>query len=228
MKSLYRKLLIGGLIFLGSVIFLYYVGIAQYMSLENIKAQSAYLQMQVEKNYFWSVLAFLLFFTSLIGFTLPVTGPMGVMGGFLYGLWPSVLYCMFSVMVGTTISFLVVRHALSHVIRDQYKDQLATFSERVHQYGYGYLISLQLLTVVPYFVINTLAALAGVSLETFMWTTAAGSLPIIFIYSFAGKELYMIQSWKDILSIHMLALLLVLAALALLPMLMKKLRNSGW
>ena len=93
-------------------------------------------------------------------------------------------------------------------------------------YGYTYLITLQLLTIVPYFVINTLAALAGVPFVTFMFTTAVGSFPVLVIYAFAGKQLYKIQSWKDILSKEMLLLLLLLAGFALLPLIIRKLRSS--
>ena len=226
MNNTYKKFLKVGFVALGAIMLLYYVGIAKYLSIENIKAQSFFLQQQLQENYYGTVITFLVLWSTLIALTLPVTGPMGIVGGFLFGLWPSVFYCMISIFIGTTISFLVIRHALSHVVRTQYQEQLADFNARVRQYGYSYLISLQLLTVVPYFVINTLAALANVPLQTFMWTTAAGSFPVMIIYSFAGKELYHISSWGDILSMHMLALLLVLAALAMMPMIVRKIRKT--
>ena len=226
MNTAYKKFIKIGIIVVGDIVLFYYIGIAKYLSIANIKAQSSSLQQQLHENYFGTVIAFLALWSTLIAFTLPVTGPMGIIGGFLFGLWPSTLYCMICITIGTTLSFLVIRHALSQIVRSQYKAQLENFNDRVRQYGYGYLITLQLLTVVPYFVINTLAALANVPLPTFMWTTALGSLPVIMIYSFAGRELAHITSWGDILSVHMLALLVMLAALAMLPMIVRKIRNT--
>lgn len=225
MKSLQKKIVIGLLCLVVLILVFYYVGLARYFSLESIKTNAAYLKNRVEKNYFSSVLIFLLISTTLIAFTLPVTGPVAVVAGFLFGLLPAVFYTMIAAIIGTAISFLVVRYAMSHVMHDQYRAQLDTFKTQLHSYGHTYLISLQLLTVVPYFVINTLAALAGIPFTTFMWTTAIGSLPVVVIYAFAGRQLYMIQSWRDILSINMLLLLLMLALLALLPIIIRRFRG---
>ncbi len=222
MKTFHKKLIVGLIAILILAMLIYYGGFSKYLSLEAIKSNAEGLKGKVEQNYMYSVFIFLGISTALIAFTLPVTAPMGVVGGFLFGLAQGVLYCMISVLVGTAISFLVVRYALSHIMHNQYGQQLASFNERMKVYGHSYLITLQLLTVVPYFVINTLAALAGVSFLTFMWTTALGSLPIITIYAFAGRQLYMIHSWQDILSTEMLLLLLLLAGLALIPMVVRK------
>lgn len=226
MKSINRKLLIGLIVIAAIVVALYFGGFSQYLSLESIKSNAAFLKSKVEHNYTHAVLVFLLVSTLLIAVTLPVTAPMGVIGGFLFGFGPGVLYCMIAALLGTAISFLFVRYTVSHVMKNQYGKQLAAFNDRMKKYGHTYLITLQLLTVIPYFVINTLAALAGVPFLTFMWTTALGSFPIVAIYAFAGRQLYMINSWKDILSKEMLLLLVLLGLLAMLPMLLRKIRGD--
>lgn len=222
MKTFYRKLLYGVLGTVVGVLILYYFGIAKHLSLANIKTWAGSLQAQVQEHYISSVFTFIVICTTLIAFTLPITGPMGIVAGFVFGFLPGVTYSMISILVGTTISFLVIRHALSHIVRSQYREKLDEFNYRIRKYGYTYLISLQLLTVVPYFVINTLAALAGVSLRMFLLTTIIGSLPIMIIYTLAGQELYHLQSWRDIVSFHMLSLLILLAVLAMLPMVVRK------
>lgn len=225
MKWLGKKLGIAVLIIVILVLIFYYVGFSHYFSLESIKAHALYLQNLVEQHYVRSVISFIAISTLLIAFTLPVTAPVAVCAGFLFGLAPAIIYTMIAALIGTSISFFIVRYAMSHITRNQYNAQLAAFKQQLHAYGYTYLISLQLLTVVPYFVINTLAALAGIPFMTFMWTTALGSLPIVIIYAFAGRQLYIIKSWRDIVSINMLLLLLLLAFLAFLPIIVKKIRG---
>ncbi len=221
-----RKIVLSLVAVIGVAIVMYYFGFAHYFSLESIKIQASFFKAKVESNYTGSVFTFIAVFTTLIALTLPLTGPMGIIAGFLFGLMPGIIYSMIAAMIGTTISYIVVRKAMTHIVRNKHKHKLNSFNDRIQKYGYSYLISLQLLTVVPYFIINTLAALGGVPLWAFMWTTFAGSLPIVAIYTFAGRELYMIKQWSDILSVHMLALLLVLAVLSLMPIIVKKFRNT--
>jgi uncharacterized membrane protein YdjX (TVP38/TMEM64 family) len=225
MKSFHKKLAVIIFVVAAAIFLLYYFGIAGYVTPGNIKQNASYLKALVQERYATSVIIFTLGSAALMLLTLPLTGPIAVFGGFLFGLWAGVLYTMVGVIVGIALSFLIVRYALSHVVRNKYSEQLAAFNTRMREYGYTYLISLQLLTVVPYFIINTLAALAGVPFHTFIWTTIVGSLPIVIIYAFAGRQLYMIRSWSDILSMNMLLLLLGLAVIALLPMLIRKFKK---
>jgi len=225
MNSFHKKLAIIILVVAALIFLLYYFGIAGYVTPGNFKQNASYLKAIVQERYATSVIIFMAASAALMLLTLPLTGPIAVCGGFLFGLWPGVLYTMIGVIVGIAFSFLIVRYALSHVVRDKYSERLVSFNARMREYGYTYLISLQLLTVVPYFIINTLAALADVPFHTFLWTTVVGSLPIVIIYAFAGRQLYMIRSWSDILSVNMLLLLLGLAVIALLPMLMRKFRK---
>ena len=222
MKTGHKKIILGLIILVVLVILAYYAGFAHYLSLENIKSNAAQYKMRVNENYVGAVVSFISICTLLITFTLPITAPMGVVSGFLFGIFPGSIFSIISVLLGSGISFLIIRYALSHVVRRHYSKQLDAFNDKIKSYGYTYLISLQLLTVIPFFVINTLAALAGVSFFTFLWTTAAGAFPVSAIYAFAGRQLYTIHSWQDVLSKEMLLLLVLLAGLAMLPMLMRR------
>ena len=226
MKKLQKTIIFGFICVMIAAISIYYIGLANYFSLENIKHNAVYLKRLVHDYYTTSVLIFLAISIFLVACTLPVTAPFAVTAGFLFGLFPGTIYAMIVAIVGPAFSFLIVRYTMSQVFKHQYTAQLEKFNKKLHSYGHTYLITLQLLTVVPYFIINTLAALAGVPFSTFIWTTALGSFPIIVIYVFAGRELYMIQSWKDIMSVHMLLLLFLLGILALLPMIVRKLRKE--
>lgn len=225
MKSVY-KIGISIILIIAAIAVVYYLGLAHYLSLESIKTNAAYLKEQTALHAIWAVIIFTGVSAGLIALTLPITGPMAVVAGFLFNFWLAILYSMIAVMIGTAISFLIVRFAMGQVMRNSYGDQLGSFKEKLQSYGYSYLITLQLLTVVPYFIINTLAALAEVPFHIFMWTTFIGSLPVIAIYAFAGRQLYMIRSWQDILSFNMLALLLMLALLAMLPMIVRRFKKT--
>jgi uncharacterized membrane protein YdjX (TVP38/TMEM64 family) len=100
--------------------------------------------------------------------------------------------------------------------------KLETFIKQLEQHGASYLLVLYLSALVPGFVLVPLAAVAKVPTRTFIWTTLLGNIPFVMVYSFAGKELGTITSIKDIFSPELLLAFVLLALIALAPILMKK------
>lgn len=209
------------LVIIVAVLF-YYVGISHYLSLSSIQAHAATLKEQAATNYLKAVFLFIVLSAALMSFALPLTGPIAICAGYLFGFWAGTLYAMIGVIAGIAISFIMIRYVLYRLVMHRYGERITSFNNRMRVYGYSYLITLQLLMVVPYFVINALAAFAHVPLHAFLWTTFAGSLPVVVIYAFAGRQLTQINAWSDILSVNMLLLLLLLAALAIVPMIMRR------
>ncbi len=227
MKNTYKKPIIIGLCIGGIILLLRYLKIGDYLTFEQLKQNRMYLMQAVERNYGFSVLVYLSVYILVIACALPVVAPLTILGGFLFGLLPGILYALISCTAGSTGTFLIVRYLFGATVRKKYGDQLARFNERIKSYGYTYLLTLQLLTIIPYFVINTLAALADVPLWIFVWTTVVGAIPLLCIYSFAGQQLHCIESIRDIFSPQIILALVLLALLALLPMLIKRLRKIG-
>lgn len=204
------------------IVMVYNSGIGSYFTLENMKIQSVYFQQLLAHSYFKVVIYYCLIYTILITLTLPVVGPLTILGGYLFGLFPGFLFALFCACLGSTCSFLCLRYFFSSLIRNRYKAKLERFNEKIKVYGFSYLLTLHLLSVVPYVVINALAALANVPLGAFLWTTIVGSIPLIFIYALAGQQLGTIESMRDILSPHIILMLAMLAGLALIPMILKR------
>lgn len=221
-----RKSLFNGLCITVTIVcfigLIYYFGIGSYFTLENLQQKSTYLKGSVASHYVESVLVFILVFVSLILVTLPIVGPMTMLGGYLFGVAPGFLYSLIASTIGSLVSFLIIRYLLASILRHRYKESLAPFSEKMKTHGYNYLLMLQLLSVVPFVVTNTLAALTDVSLFTIFWTTIVGSIPVLLIYAFAGKQLGTIGSAQDILSPQIMLVLVLLACIALIPLFLKK------
>lgn len=204
------------------IIALYFSGAGSNISLQAIQQQSVFLKDSVENNYPHAVLVFIALFILVVSITLPIVGPLTLLGGYLFGLFPGFIYSLIGSTLGSMGSFLLIRYVLGSIMRDRYKDQLATFQEKMQKHGYSYLLMLQLLSVVPFVVINTLAALTDVRLSTVFITTLIGTAPLIFIYAWAGRQLGTISSMKDIISPQLLLILVILAAMSLLPIIFKK------
>ena len=227
MNSGMRKALLVIVAVISIAIVIWYFGLHNYITLASLQENRASLEEAVQKNYLQSVAIFIAIYTAVIAVMIPGVPPLTIIGGFLFGLLPGVLYSGIAASIGATISFLVMRYVLSNVIRGKYAQKLDRFNEKILSQGAAsYLLTMQLVGVIPYFVINTLAALTTVSIFTFFWTTLVGSLPILFVYAFAGRQLYLVESVDDVFSPHIIALLVVLALVAMLPLLIKFLRKD--
>jgi len=204
----------------------WYLGLHEYLSLTSLQSNKAYLEEIVKTNYIKAVLIFMAVYAAVIALGMPGVPPLTMVGGFLFGFIPTVIYAVISATIGTTISFLIIRYVAGNLVRGKYAQKLERFNEKIASHGTAsYLLTLQLMGLIPYFVINVLAALTNVPLITFIWTTFVGSLPILGVYAFAGKQLYTVESVKDIFSPSIIALLVVLVLISLMPLLLKFFRR---
>ncbi len=227
MKNNYIKSLVAAVALVVFILLLRKFGVGKYFTLAALKEDSVHLKHLVEAYYFPSILVYIASYTLIIACAIPAVAPLTILGGFLFNALPGLLYAEIGATAGSIITFLFVRYVVSNLVRTRYRARLDKFNEQIKAYGYSYLLTLQLLTIIPFFVINTLAGLADVPLFTFIWTTAVGSLPLLFIYALAGRQLGEIEAVRDILKPHIIALLIVLALLALLPMVIKRIRKSA-
>jgi uncharacterized membrane protein YdjX (TVP38/TMEM64 family) len=222
MNSGMKKALFVGFVAATAVAIAWYMGLHKYFSLASVQENRVYLEEAVKSNYIKSVAIFMLVYAAIISLGMPGVPPLTMIGGFLFGFLPAGVYASISATVGTTISFLLIKYVLANVIRGKYAQKLERFKEKIASHGAAsYLLTMQLMGLIPYFIINILAALANVSTITFIWTTFVGSLPILFIYAFAGRQLYMVESVSDIFSPSIIALLVVLVLVAMMPLFLR-------
>jgi uncharacterized membrane protein YdjX (TVP38/TMEM64 family) len=221
MKRFKKALIITGVI-VGMMILAHYFGLGKYLSLQTLKDNRGYLEGIVQENYAKAVLMYIGIYSAVISTALPGVPPLTIIGGFLFGFLPGGLYALVGAVIGTSLSFLLMRYVLSGLIRGKYAEKLEVFNEKIKSHGVGsYLLTMQLMGILPYVIINALAALADVPFITFFWTTAVGSIPIIFIYSFAGRQISLVESARDIFSPSIILLLLVFVLLSLMPLLFR-------
>lgn len=226
MKFLSRKLVWIGLIIGLSILALYYTKFSDYFTLQKLQANHQCLKQFVAHNYALSILLYIGAYSILLACGMPIVMPFALIGGFLYGLFYGLLYAGISCLLGSIISFLVLRFVVVHWIRGWHDARITRFNEQVKKYGYSYLLMLHFLSVIPLFVINLLAALANVPLLTVMWVTLIGTLPLNALCVFAGRQLSSIHSYKEIFSPTIMILLALLALVAIAPLFIKKIKGS--
>lgn len=225
MKYFSKKQILAGLLVLGVIILLRFTGISDVLSLENLKHNREHLQYFVANHYLLSVLLYILLYIAVVATTVPLALVMTIAGGFLFGVFPGVFYANIGATTGAVISFLWMRHFLGRAIQRKYKDRLHNFNKNMDQYGSFYFLALHLIGIIPFFILNMLAAMTNITLFTFIWTTSIGIFPVAVLLSYMGQKLGTFASVEDVLTPQVMMVFVTIALLAFMPVLWPKIKK---
>ena len=92
--------------------------------------------------------------------------------------------------------------------------------------AFNYLLFLRLVPLFPFFLVNLAPAFTRISLRTYVLATLFGIIPGSFVYVNLGQTLGRIDSLSGLVSTETLGAFVLLGALALLPVLVKRFRGS--
>lgn len=221
-----NKKLIFGLILLLTIILLA-VNFGQYLTLENAKAQQAALNTYIEQNFIVATSLYFLAYIAVTAFSIPGAAVVTLLGAALFGFWISLVLVSFASTIGATLAFLSSRYLLRDWVQTRFGKKLTTINQGVEKDGSSYLLSLRLIPVFPFFLINLLMGLTPMTVGRFYLTSQIGMLPGTAVYLNAGTQLANIESLSDIVSPSVLA---SFALLGLFPVItkwvMKKIRPA--
>lgn len=227
MRQLSKKsFIIIGLVIVAMIAAIQFSDLLSFFSLENLKNHREYLQRFVVDHYLLSVVIYFLVCISVVATALPLSAFMIVSAGFLFGIKWGLLYSITGATIGAMISFFWLRYLFSRAVPENLKIRLASFSKNIEKYGAFYFLSLHLMSILPFFLINALAVIAHLSLFTFAWTTLVGIIPISVLYAYMGQKLGTISSVQEVLTWPIVMTFFALALLAISPILISKIKNS--
>ncbi|MCE2595448.1 FAD-dependent oxidoreductase [Motilimonas cestriensis] len=192
--------------------------INQYLTLDYIQQQHFELQQAVEQRHLLYTLGFFVAYVLITAGSLPGAAILTLLAGALFGLAEGFIIVSFASSIGATLAFLVARYLLRERLQAKWGHKLRQFNQGIDKQGAQYLLSLRLLPVVPFFLINLLMGLTSIKTRTFYWVSQLGMIPGTLVYVNAGTELSKISSLQDIASP---SLWFAFALLALLPHLLK-------
>jgi len=205
---------------------LQFLGIGKYINIATFKVHKETLSQFIAQHYGLAVLIYISFFTLASFLSIPITIILNLVAGFFFGAFVGTLYINIGTTLGSTLSFLTFRYLLSGFVAHKYAEQLKALNAHIKEHGASYLLSMQLMPATPSFLINTLSGLTSIDVWTFIWTTSLGILPGSFVYAFAGQQLAIIKSTKDILTWPILLVLVLLGLVSLLPILIKRFKKN--
>lgn len=136
--------------------------------------------------------------------------------GAMFGFWMGLLVVSFASSLGALLAFLVARYLLRDSVQSRFSRSLAPINEGVKRDGIFYLLTLRLVPVFPFWLINILMGLTPMAASRYYVTSQLGMLPGTAVYVLAGTQLASIASVGDILSPALLGSLLLLGVFPLI------------
>jgi uncharacterized membrane protein YdjX (TVP38/TMEM64 family) len=198
----------------------------RYLSLEAVKAHRDRLLAYTGTHYASAVIAFIGLYCLQTTFSLPGAAIFTLAGGFLFGPLAGTLYANLGATSGAALAFLVSRYLFHDWVEARFGRRLGPLQEGFARDAFGYLLSLRLMPIFPFFIINLLSGLTRIRLGTFVAATAIGIIPASFVYAYAGRQLGTINSLAEIASPRVLLAFTLLGLLSLAPGVYRKMTRT--
>jgi uncharacterized membrane protein YdjX (TVP38/TMEM64 family) len=218
MKTHKKKIALLGAIVLLNIFLWFYFDVGSLLTFDTIKNNRSFLLQMVENHYTFSVATYIAIYAIDAALFLPATAIMIILGGFLFGVIPTLVYGIMGATLGATTAFLTTRYLFGKSMQTRYHEKLQSFNDKLEQNSIRYLLFVRIVPIFPFFLINILAGLTLIPLSTFVWTTAVGIIPNLIIYACIGRELTTLNSFRDIFTVNLFLAMLVLTLLSIVPL----------
>ncbi|MFL9628275.1 FAD-dependent oxidoreductase [Aeromonas jandaei] len=196
--------------------------LGHYLSLPQLQARQVELAALVDRHFVSATLLFVAVYVVSTALSLPGASLLTLAGSAVFGVAWGLLLVSFASSIGATLAFLIARFLLRDWVERRFGDKLANLQAGMKKEGALYLLSLRLIPIFPFFLVNLLMGLTPIRVSTYYWVSQLGMLPGTFVYVLAGSELANLTSTGNILSP---GLMVALTLLGLMPMLLKGLQR---
>ncbi|MBF0265504.1 MAG: FAD-dependent oxidoreductase [Gammaproteobacteria bacterium] len=196
----------------------YFFNLGDYFTLEAIKSHQNTINAYYQESPVITILAYFIIYIIVAALSLPGATILTLAGGFIFGNLYGFLIISFASTIGATFAFLMARFLIKNWVEKQFSTQLNSINQGIDKEGIFYLLSLRLIPIFPFFMVNLLMGLTRMKTLTYFWVSQLGMIPGTLVYINAGTQVSKIETLQDIISP---AILLSFTLLGLLPWLSK-------
>lgn len=226
------KRLIPLFVVLGIIAIFYSLDGPQYFTFQTLKQHRESLIGFVQSYPFGAPLLFMLLYALVIALSIPGGAMLSITAGFLFGQWLGTGMVVIAATCGATLLFLLARYVLGDLLQTKAAPWFKKMEKGFQKNAFSYLLTLRLIPLFPFFVVNLVPAFLGVRLKTYVFATLIGIIPGTFVFIAAGVGLgSILEAGKEftaqgILTPHIIFALVGLACLSILPVLYKKIKGA--
>ena len=209
---------------LGFVLF-FALGLHNYVSFSSLRSHHDELVGFVGANALSASLIFIGVYALAVALSVPGAALLTITGGLLFGVVWGVVLVVIGATAGAILVFLAARTALGDILYERAGPWIRKLEDGFRADAFNYLLTLRLIPIVPFWLVNLVPAFFGVSLPVFAIATVIGIVPGTIVFVSVGNGLGATLEDPDLSIIFdpvFLLPILGLAALSLLPVVYKR------
>lgn len=217
-----RVIVFAGLVIAGTVVYWKY---GDAVNFERLATHEARLREYQQQRPVLVYAAAFLIYVLVTGLSLPGAVVLSLSYAWFFGFWRGLVLISFASTAGATVAFLLSRFLFREAVQSRFGDRLQNLNAAFEREGAFYLFTLRLMPSIPFFLINVLMGLTPIHTRTYWWVSQLGMLPGTGVYVFAGSQIPDLQTFSEqgVRGIFSPGLLVAFVALAVLPLLIKRL-----
>lgn len=175
---------------LAAAVGLYASGVADNVSLGNLREHEQALRAAVAGHPILFVSGFILLYAVGTAAFVPIGMILMLSGGLLLGPWIGAAASVAGATGGAVLCYAAARFAAGGALgRRMTRGRIGRIVEGFGANAFGYILTLRLLPLSPFGLVNVAAGVARTPFAAYVAATVLGSIPICLIYSHLGAGL---------------------------------------
>jgi uncharacterized membrane protein YdjX (TVP38/TMEM64 family) len=222
-------------------------GAHRNLSLETLVRHRMAIDAFMAHHMIAALAVFIAIYIVVVALSIPGALILTITSGILFGALVGGSASVIGATIGATIIFLVAKGACGENLVRRAGPLACKLAAGFRADAFSYLLFLRLVPAFPFFLVNLVPAVAGVKLRTFMTATAIGIVPATFAFAFFGSGLDSVLAAQEgpyraclaagqtgcpihldigaLVTPQLLAAFAALGALALIPVVIKRLKQ---
>src|SRR5258708_5064607 len=140
---------------LGLLVILFFsTGLHRAFTFAAIRNQLNEFKAEADRQLLLTLLLFFLIYVAITALSLPVATGLSLLAGALFGRWLGTGVVLFAATTGATLAFLSSRFLFREFVERRFGQRLEAVQRGVERDGPVYLLTLRLVPLFPFFLIN--------------------------------------------------------------------------
>jgi pyruvate/2-oxoglutarate dehydrogenase complex dihydrolipoamide dehydrogenase (E3) component/uncharacterized membrane protein YdjX (TVP38/TMEM64 family) len=174
--------------------------LGRLLTLEHLKASRDGLVGAYRDRPLGTAAVFFAVYVLAAALSLPGAVVLTLAAGAIFGLGAGFVLVSFASSLGALLAFLVARYLLRDAVQHRFGSALAPINEGMRRDGTFYLLTLRLVPIFPFWLVNLLTGLTPIGAGRFYAVSQLGMIPGTLVYVNAGTQIAAIDSPGDVLS----------------------------
>lgn len=190
--------------------------LAPYLDLRYLKANLDHIRRIYQDFPLAATSIYFCVYLLATALAIPGAAVLTLLAGAIFGLVWGTIIVSFASSLGATANFTVSRYLLRAIVQDKFAHRLRTVNAGIKRDGKIYLLTLRLVPIFPFFLVNLVMGLSPMRTWSFYWVSQLGMLPGTFIFVNAGSQIARVDSLESLLSLEIILALTLLGSFPLI------------